>query len=94
MPTPGHLTPERERVWPVALCQFVTRFETQTLRHAIGLYIKHTSRATALQAVIHTVCLTSAASTLCITISGHVTNNSHTIGLTPHSVAKQNTVKQ
>ena len=46
-------TPERERVWPVTLCQFVTReFETQTLCHAIGLYIKHTSRATVLQAVI------------------------------------------
>ena len=80
-------------MWPVALCQFVTReFETQTLCHAIGLYIKHTSRATVL--LIHTVCLARVASTLCITISGHVTNNSHTIGLTPHSVAKQNTVKQ
>ena len=82
-------------MWPVALCQFVTReFETRTLCHAIGLYIKHTSRATALQAVIHTVCLASVASALCITISGHVTNNRHTIGPTPHSVAKQNTVKQ
>ena len=82
-------------MWPVALCQVVTReFETRTLCHAIGLYIKCTSRATALQAVIHTVCLASVASTLCITISGHVTNNSHTIGLTPHSVAKQNTAEQ
>ena len=82
-------------MWPVALCQFVTReFETRTLCHAIGLYIKQTSMATALQAVIYTVCLASVASTLCITISGHVTNNSHTIGLTPHNVVKQNTVKQ
>ena len=80
-----------ERVWPVALCQF--EFETRTLCHAIGLYIKHTSRATVLQAVIHTVCLASVASILCIAISGHVTNNSHTIGLTPHSVVKQNTLK-
>ena len=84
-------------MWPVALCQFVTReFETRTLCHAIGLYIKCTSTATALQAVIHTVCLASVASTLCITIiiSGQVTNNSHTIGLTPHSAVKQNTVQQ
>ena len=83
-------TPERERVWPVTLCHFVTReFETRTLCHAIGLYIKHTTRATALQAVIQTVCLASVVSILCIAISGHVTNNSHTIGPTPHSVAKQ-----
>ena len=56
-----------------------------------------TSTATALlglQAVVHTVCLASVAPTLCIAISGHVTNNSRTIGLTPHSVVKQNTVKQ
>ena len=82
-------------MWPVALCQFVTReFETRTLIMScywvIHMYIKRTSRATALQAVIHTVCLASVASTLCITISGQVTNNSHTIGLTPHSVVKQN----
>ena len=84
-------------MWPVALCQFVTReFETRTLIMSCywGYILKHTSRATALQAVIHTVCVASVASTLCITISGHVTNNSHTIGLTPHSVVKQNTVKQ